>query len=130
MPNSFRFTSFRCLSASRSSSLPHADQLVAFTPALDGGKAQDWLKDRYCPFRAIESRSHLPMSAALFLVSDRAQRNVRAPFQDTQRNRAGNLDLTFGKDLRRERDFHATQILYRRNGNTLMSRQESNGSAG
>ncbi|MCW5693461.1 MAG: hypothetical protein KIT48_13965 [Pseudolabrys sp.] len=96
----------------------------AFTLGSDGGVAPGDLPlgDRYCPFRAIESRSHLPMSAALFLVSDRAQRNVRAPFQDTQRNRAGNLDLTFGKDLRRERDFHATQILYRRNGNTLMSR--------
>jgi len=67
------------------------------------------------------------MSAAQVLMSDRAARNVRAPFQDTQRFPPGNFDLTFGKDLGRNRGFHATQILYRSDGNTLMSRQELNG---
>ena len=87
-------------------------------------------KDHYRPFRATESRSHLPMSAASTLMSDRTQRNVRAPFQDTQGIRPSNLDLTFGKDLRRDRGFHATQISYRLNGNTLMSRQELRSPAG
>lgn len=64
------------------------------------------------------------MSAAPILMSDRTQRNVRAPFQDTQGIPPGNFDLTFGKDLRRNRGFRATQIFYRFNGNTLMSRQE------
>ncbi len=82
------------------------------------------------PFRATESRSHLPMSAAPFLFSDRTQRNVRARFQDTRRLPPGNFLLTFDKDLRRERDIRATRIFYRRNGNALMSRQESWGVAG
>jgi hypothetical protein len=86
---------------------------------------QEKLEKRYCPFRATECRSHLPMSAASFLFSDRTQRNVRAPFQDTRGLPPGNFLLTFDKDLRRERDFHATQIFYRPDGNTLMSRQES-----
>jgi hypothetical protein len=62
-------------------------------------------------------------------MSDRTQRNVRAPFQDTQGIPPGNFVLTFGKDLRRERAFHATQFFYRLIGNTLMSRQELNGPA-
>ena len=99
MPSgSVRFTllqclSASCLSASRPIILPHVDQRLAHIPGFAGGYAT---RIRYCPTRAIESRSHLPMSAAPVLMSDRTQRNVRAPFQDTQRFPPGNFDLTFG----------------------------------
>jgi len=97
--------------------------LLPITPSADRRRGRTSLASGSHYRRATDSRAHLPMSAEPFLVSDHVRRMSRA-FQNTQRARTSNLDLSGDRrraSARRQRRFG---IFYRSLTNVLMTRGE------